>query len=55
MSINQFGQDPEGATPLTDDDYVGLRPGWIANRDDLNLAEAQNIREALDKHFRSRV
>jgi len=53
MSIDQFGQEPDGATPLTEDDYVGLKPRWIATRDDLNLAEAQNISEAFDKYFQS--
>ena len=55
MSIEQFGQDPDGATPLTDDDFVGLKPKWVANRSDLNLAEAQNISEAFEKYFRSRM
>lgn len=53
MRIKQFGEEPDGATPLTEEDYVGLKPKWIANRDDLNLAEAQNISEAFDKYFKS--
>jgi Fic-DOC domain mobile mystery protein B len=55
MSIRQFGHEPDGATPLTEDDYIGLKPRWIATRDDLNLAEAQNIMEAFDTHFRRRM
>jgi Fic-DOC domain mobile mystery protein B len=55
MSSEIFGQEPVGATPLTEDDYIGLKPKWIANRDDLNLAEAQNISEAFDKYFRGRL
>lgn len=50
MSSHSFGKDPEGATPLTDDDFEGLRPTWISNRDDLNLAEAQNIADATGKY-----
>ncbi len=53
MSIELFGPEPEGATPLTDEDYLGLKPKWIATRGDLNLAEAQNILAAMDKHFRA--
>ena len=55
MPIEHLGQEPDGATPLTDDDFVGLRPKWIANRDDLNLAEAQNISEAFEKYSRRKM
>jgi Fic-DOC domain mobile mystery protein B len=51
MSVKVFGSEPEGATPLTDEDYVGLKPNWIANRADLNQAEAQNISQAFDKYL----
>lgn len=48
MSIETFGYEPEGATPLTDEDYKGLKPLWIASRPDLNQAEAINIGNAMD-------
>lgn len=50
MSSHNLGEDPEGATPLTDDDSKGLRPTWISTREDLNLAEAQNIADAIGKY-----
>jgi Fic-DOC domain mobile mystery protein B len=37
------GDDPPGATPLTDDDRVGLIPTDVATRGDLNDVEAANI------------
>jgi Fic-DOC domain mobile mystery protein B len=48
-SPNVFGPDPEGATPLEDDDLDGLKPSWIVDRNDLNTAEADNIALALTK------
>jgi len=50
MSSHSFGEDPEGATPLNGEDVEGLRPTWISNRDDVNLAEAQNIADAIAKY-----
>lgn len=44
-----FGPDPEGATPLEDDDLEGLKPSWIVDRADLNAAEADNIAAAIAK------
>jgi Fic-DOC domain mobile mystery protein B len=41
------GEDPDGATPLTDDESEGLKPSWIATRADLNAAEVENIAKAL--------
>lgn len=38
---------PDGATPLDPDDIGGLIPTWIANRDDLNSAEQENIARAV--------
>jgi Fic-DOC domain mobile mystery protein B len=40
-------QEPEGATPLSDDEKDGLRLSWVATRDDLNAGEAANIAKAL--------
>lgn len=51
MSTELFGPEPEGATPLNDDDYLGLKPKWVATRGDLNQAEASNILQASEKYF----
>jgi Fic-DOC domain mobile mystery protein B len=50
-----FDQDgePDGATPLTEDEAKGLRPSWVATRSDLNLAERENILKARQS-FRRR-
>lgn len=37
------GEDPPGATPLSDDDRAGLIPTDLATRGDLNAAEAANV------------
>lgn len=38
--------EPDGATPLSPEDAEGLKPTWIATRDDLNQAEMANIAQA---------
>jgi Fic-DOC domain mobile mystery protein B len=48
-SSNTFGPDPDGATPLEDEDLEGLKPSWIVDRGDLNAAEADNIAAAIAK------
>lgn len=55
MSSQVFGPEPEGATPLSDEDLVGLKPIWVSNRADLDLAEADNIERAMEKYFRRRL
>jgi len=47
--------DPDGATPLEDEDRDGLKPTWIATRSDLNNAEAANIAQALRARRWSRL
>lgn len=42
-----LGQEPEGATPLDDEDLDGLIPDFVATRGDLNLVEFENIARAL--------
>jgi Fic-DOC domain mobile mystery protein B len=37
----------DGQTPLDPDEAKGLKPAWIANRGDLNLAEEENIARGL--------
>lgn len=39
--------EPEGATPLGPDEMAGLIPTWIATRRDLDIAEHENIAEAM--------
>jgi Fic-DOC domain mobile mystery protein B len=47
--------DPDGATPLTDDERLGLRAAWVATRADLNIAEQDNIADALTRVRRRRL
>ncbi|MBU6244331.1 MAG: mobile mystery protein B [Actinomycetales bacterium] len=47
--------DPDGATPLEDEEREGLKPTWIATRSDLNNAEAANIAQALRARRWSRL
>jgi Fic-DOC domain mobile mystery protein B len=42
-----LGPDPDGATPLDDDDLAQLIPDFVATRRDLNLVEFENIAESL--------
>ncbi len=68
--MNRFaGTEPEDATPLTDEELHGLKATWVASRADLNIAEQENILDAvgglararptvgrvLDDHFLRRV
>ncbi len=41
-----LGEDPEGSTPIDENQKVGLKLSWVATRADLNRAEADNIGEA---------
>jgi Fic-DOC domain mobile mystery protein B len=41
------GYEPDGVTPLTDEERAGLIPSWIATRTDLNEAEQDNITAAM--------
>lgn len=43
---SSLGEDPEGSTPIDDEQKAGLRPAWVATRADLNRAEADNILQA---------
>jgi hypothetical protein len=38
--------EPEGTTPLSDGDLVGLKPTWVATRADLDEVEQTNIAKA---------
>jgi Fic-DOC domain mobile mystery protein B len=50
--IDDFGDDPIGATPLEENALAGLKPKWVSSRADLNLAEAMNIANAADKYLK---
>jgi len=41
------GPDPDGATPLADEERAGLLADWIATREELNAVEQENVRAAL--------
>jgi Fic-DOC domain mobile mystery protein B len=52
MSLEQFnvgaiGPEPDGATPIDDEDLAGLIPDFVATRSDLNQVEYENIARAL--------
>lgn len=42
-----IGPEPDGATPIADEDLDGLIPGFVATRADLNQVEFENIAKAL--------
>lgn len=45
--MSDLFDEPEGATPLSEEDKEGLIPTWIASRADLNAAEQANIAAAI--------
>ena len=45
--MSDLFDQPEGATPLSEEDQEGLIPSWIALRADLNTAERDNILAAV--------
>jgi Fic-DOC domain mobile mystery protein B len=51
----RFGPDPQGATPLEEEDYEQLIPKWVTNRFDLNAVEAASINAANDFYLRRRL
>ncbi len=46
-----WDDQPEGATPLTEDQRDGLKPSWVSTMDDLNEAEAENILAGSTKWY----
>jgi Fic-DOC domain mobile mystery protein B len=46
-----WDDQPEGATPLTEEQRDGLKPSWVSTMDDLNDAEAENILAASTKWY----
>ena len=47
FNVGPIGPEPDGATPLDDDDLEGLIPDFVATRGDLNVVESENITRAL--------
>lgn len=47
MTATDLFEEPDGATPLDEEDRAGLIPTWLATRGDLNAAEHANIGKAL--------
>lgn len=47
INLKTIGPEPEGATPIEDEDLEGLIPGFVATRADLNQVEYENIAKAL--------
>jgi Fic-DOC domain mobile mystery protein B len=43
VEVTPFSGQPEGATPLTEEDLEGLKPSWVSTQAELNHAEAENI------------
>jgi Fic-DOC domain mobile mystery protein B len=52
---DSWGEDPEGATPLTEEQRRGLIASWVTTRADLNEAEADNIQDARRRWRRKRL
>lgn len=47
FNLRTIGPDPDGATPIDDDDLDDLLPEFIATRSDLNAVEYENIAKAM--------
>jgi Fic-DOC domain mobile mystery protein B len=47
FNLRTIGPEPDGATPLEDEDLVDLIPSFVATRGDLNVVEFDNITKAM--------
>ena len=47
FNLRAIGPEPDGATPLDETELVGLIPGFVATRADLNVVEFENIAKAM--------
>lgn len=47
FNLHVIGPEPDGATPLADEDLADLIPVFVATRDDLNVVEFDNITKAM--------
>ncbi|MGC5165483.1 mobile mystery protein B [Luteimicrobium sp. DT211] len=49
-----FGPEPDGATPLAEEERVGLIADWVATREELNVVEQANVAGGLARVLRGR-
>jgi Fic-DOC domain mobile mystery protein B len=47
FNFHPIGPEPDGATPLDDEDLADLIPAFVATRGDLNVVEFDNIAKAM--------
>ncbi len=47
FNVRSIGPEPDGATPLEDEELVDLIPEFVATRGDLNVVEFDNIAKAM--------
>ena len=47
FNLRTIGPEPDGATPIDDDDLADLIPDFVATRGDLNGVEYENIAKAM--------
>lgn len=47
FNLRTIGPEPDGATPLEEDELVDLIPAFVATRADLNIVEYDNITKAV--------
>ncbi len=47
FNLRTIGPEPDGATPLEEEDLVDLIPAFVATRGDLNVVEFDNITKAM--------
>lgn len=47
FNLRTIGLEPEGTTPLEEEDLVDLVPAFVATRGDLNIVEFDNITKAM--------
>jgi Fic-DOC domain mobile mystery protein B len=47
FDLRTIGPEPDGATPIDDDDLADLIPDFVATRRDLNVVEYENIAKAM--------
>ena len=47
FNLRTIGPEPDGATPLEEEDLVDLIPAFVATRGDLHIVEFDNITKAM--------
>ena len=47
FNLRTIGPEPDGATPLEEEDFIDLIPEFVATRGDLNVVEFDNITKAM--------